>query len=207
MPTQSRKKPEPTPSRARGPKKTAQSVPQPDPSAPAAPAGAQGEDKYAPTAWGSSVNGGPVDLELPSGQLILARQPGLQQLIVEGVLHRMDNLTALVDSKHVRKGRTGPDAINVQSLIQDDKALVDLLHTVDRVLCAVVVKPNVQMAPNDITRRVNGVIYADTVGIEDKMFIFNWALGGSRDLERFRRESEAVVGSLAVGEPVGDEAE
>jgi hypothetical protein len=215
MPTQdgkprnTAKKTEPTPPRpARAKKK------RPADASPTAPAAAPlaavqpGDEKYLPTAWGSSpeASGGPVDLELPSGQLILARKPGLQQLMVEGVLHKMDNLTALVDSKHVRKGRGTPQ-VNVQSLLGDEKALADILHTVDRVLCAVVIKPPVQMTPNDPTRRVNGVIYADTVGIEDKMFLFNWALGGSRDIERFRRESEEVVGSLATGEPVGDQAE
>lgn len=214
MPTQSRKptdkKTDPTPSAPRKAKKARST-----PSSPAAPGAAPlavvqpGDEKYAPTAWGSAPGvSGPVDLILPSGQLVLARKPGLQQLMVEGVLHKMDNLTALVDSRHVKKGQRGkPDAVNVQGLLDDPEALKGILHTVDRVLCAVVIRPHVEMTPNDITRRVNGVIYADTVDIQDKMFLFNWALGGSADIERFRRESEEVVGSLATGDPVADEAE
>jgi hypothetical protein len=216
MPTQdgkprnTAKKTEPTPPRPARAKKKRPADASPDAPAAAPLAAVQpGDEKYLPTAWGSDPEqaGGPVDLELPSGQLVLARKPGLQQLMVEGVLHKMDNLTALVDSKHVRKGKGGRADINVQSLLGDQDALANILHTVDRVLCAVVLRPGVQMTPNDPTRRVRGVIYADTVGIEDKMFIFNWALGGSRDIERFRRESEEVVGSVAVGEPVGDETE
>lgn len=219
MPTQPRKpkaasktskKADPTAPRRPRATKTSPADASPGPTSPAALRAVQpGDEKYAPTAWGSDAAGasGPADLELPSGQLVLARKPGLQQLMVEGVLHKMDNLTALVDSKHVKKNKGQPVAINAKSLINDPEALASLIHTVDRVLCAVVVRPHVEMAPNDITRRVNGVIYSDTVGIEDKMFIFNWALGGSSDIERFRRESEEVVGSLAIGDPMGDEAE
>lgn len=31
-------------------------------------------------------------------------------------------------------------------------------------------------------------IYVDEVSFEDKMFIFNWAVGGTADLEKFRKE-------------------
>jgi len=169
----------------------------------------QGDDKYLPTAWGNAESlSGPQDLTLPSGQVVLARKPGIQQLMVEGVLHKMDNLTALVDSEHVKKGKNGkPDAINVKALLGDEKALAGILHTVDRVMCSVVIRPHVEMSPNDITRRQSGVIYADTVGIEDKMFLFNWALGGSKDIERFRQESAEVVGSVVLGSSVADPAE
>ena len=218
MPTQPRKprsttakKADPTPSAPAKAKKRRSTPTTPDQASPAALTVVQGggEDKYAPTVWGSQEGvHGPQDLELPSGQLVLARKPGVQQLMVEGVLHRMDNLTALVDKKHVRKGKAAAsESINVQSLIQDPEALANILHTVDRVLCAVVIRPPIQMAPNDVTSRKNGVIYTDTVGIEDKMFLFNWALGGSKDIERFRRESSEVVGSVVPGEPVADASE
>jgi hypothetical protein len=46
------------------------------------------------------------------------------------------------------------------------------------------------------------VLYADQVDMADKMFIFQWCLGGTRDLEKFRREQGATVGSLSVGEDV-----
>lgn len=214
MPTQPRKaasktgkKGEPTPSRPAKAKKTRSTDTSPDPASPQHLRAVQpGDEKYAPTAWGGN-EGGPQDLTLPSGQLVLARKPGVQQLIVEGVLHKMDNLTSLVDSKHIKKNKKGPDALNAQSLLGDPEALAGVLHTVDRVMCSVVIRPTVRMAPNDITSRQPGVIYSDTVGIEDKMFLFNWALGGSADIERFRRESAEIVGSLVPGDAVEHETE
>lgn len=50
--------------------------------------------------------------------------------------------------------------------------------------------------------REEGVLYADQVILDDKMFIFNWCVGGTRDLEKFRSEHEAVVESLSDGEDV-----
>lgn len=202
MPTQSSKTSKKESATPRRPRSTRRS-PAEEPAA--GPVAAAPDTKYAPTVWGAAeASGGPQDLTLPSGQLVLARRPGAEKLMVEGVLHKMDNLTALVDSKHVKKGSgKKPDEINVKSLLGDPEAMAELMHTVDRVLCAVVLQPHVEMAPNDPTRRRPGVIYADTVDLQDKMFIFNFAMGGSKDLERFRRESEAIVGGLEPGEAVG----
>lgn len=203
MPTQSSKKTEPTRKRPK------RATPAPAPAAPALSAVPNGEDKYAPTAWGSGeANLGPQDLQMPSGQVALVRRPGLQQLMIEGVLHKMDNLTNLVDKKYIKKGGGKPsDNIDVSGLMSDPSAMAEIMHTVDRVLCAVVLRPHVEMTPNDPTRRVAGVIYADSIDLQDKMFIFNWSVGGSKDLESFRRESEAVVGGLAAGDAVEEEAE
>lgn len=43
------------------------------------------------------------------------------------------------------------------------------------------------------------VIYVDEVDLDDKMFVFNYAVGGTRDLERFRSELAAGVGDVSDG--------
>lgn len=45
-------------------------------------------------------------------------------------------------------------------------------------------------------------IYTDMIGMEDKMFLFNFALSGVRDVESFREESAKAMGDLADGEGV-----
>lgn len=52
-----------------------------------------------------------------------------------------------------------------------------------------------------------GAVYTDEVDLEDKMFVFQYALGGTRDLERFRSEYGAGLGDLPVGEGDADETE
>lgn len=150
------------------------------------------DSRYAPTTWGGDSTG-LEDLRTPSGQLCQVRRPGVEGLVKAGVLHDLDSLTAIVDG-HVKtaKGSKVPE-INVASLMHDQKSLDNVLHVADRVLCYTVVQPKIQMTPNDVTSRVSGVIYADMVDLEDKMFILNYAVGGTRDFERFRREQNDAL--------------
>lgn len=168
----------------------------------------EADSKYAADAWVSGGVGGMEDLRVPSGQLCLVRRPGLEGLIKAGILRNMDSLTALVDQKHVKKAKKGQQAqLDVESVMKDEKALEQILYTVDKVVCHVVVKPEVHPAPNDVTRRKPGVVYTDMVDLQDKMFIFNFAVGGTRDLESFRGGLDAAVGGLEAGQGVQPEAE
>lgn len=178
----------------------AQPVPtQPDPN-----------DKYAPNAWISGGVGGMEDLEVPSGQLCLVRRPGMEGLIKAGVLRNIDSLSALVGEKHIKKakkGAAGDPKVNVDSILKDPKALENILRTVDKVITHCVVKPEIHMAPNDVTLRKPGVVYSDMVDINDKMFIFNFVMGGTRELESFRGGLGDALGGVEAGEGVPDEAE
>jgi hypothetical protein len=50
-------------------------------------------------------------------------------------------------------------------------------------------------------------IYTDMVGMEDKMFLFNFAVSGVRDVESFRQASTDAVGDLAYRENVSVSAQ
>lgn len=54
--------------------------------------------------------------------------------------------------------------------------------------------------------REPNVLYVDMVTMEDKLFVFQWALGGTSDLEQFRQELGANVESLANGQGVRKQA-
>jgi hypothetical protein len=54
---------------------------------------------------------------------------------------------------------------------------------------------------------VLGVVYADMVDLVDKLHIFNFVVGGTRDIERFRGGLDELVGSLEAGEDVQDDTE
>jgi hypothetical protein len=177
---------------------TSQPIPQPD----ADPTG-----KYAPNAWLSGGVGGLEDLTVPSGQVCLVRRPGMQGLIKAGVLHNVDSLSQIVNEKHLlRVDGKATDEINMSSLLNDEQGMDEVLHVMDKVICHVVVKPEVHMTPGDVTRRQPGVVYADMVDLVDKMAIFNYAVGGTRDMESFREGLSDVVGGLEAVEGVHDEA-
>lgn len=166
------------------------------------------DDKYAPNAWLANGVGTLEDLTVPSGQICLVRRPGLEGLMKAGVLRNVDNLSALVNERHIKKNKKGSSpSVNVDSVMRDPQALENIMHTVDKAVCFCVVKPEIVMAPNDVTSRVPGVVYTDMVDIEDKMFIFNYVVGGTRDLETFRGGLDESVGGVAAVEGVPAAAE
>lgn len=158
-----------------------------------------GEDKYAPSSWGAGTSGETVeDLLCPSGQLALVRRPGVEGLLKAGILHQLDSLTALVQQN--LDGKNASTEAALDDMMRDPEKLANMMRIIDKVVCYVVVKPEVQTTPDDITRRQDGVVYADMVDLEDKLFILNYAVGGTRDLERFRSEHTAGMGALADGQ-------
>lgn len=54
--------------------------------------------------------------------------------------------------------------------------------------------------------REPGTLYADQVKMDDKMFVFNWVLGGTRDLSKFREQLSGTVESLQDSKPVQGKA-
>lgn len=164
--------------------------------------------KYAPNAWLAGGVGGLEDLTVPSGQVCLVRRPGMQGLIKAGVLRNVDSLSQIVNEKHLmRVDGKATDEINMQSLLADEEGMDEVLHVMDKVICHVVVKPEVHMTPNDVTLRQPKVVYADMIDLVDKMAIFNYAVGGTRDMESFRAGLDDVVGGMAAGEGVHDPTE
>lgn len=158
-------------------------------------------DKYAATTWGSQL-GGAEDLTVPSGQMCLVKRPGVEGLMKAGVLHDLDSLSQIVDSKHVKRVQGKPDEIDTASLMQSPENIDNVLHVVDRVICYVVMKPQILMTPNDPTSRVQGRVYADMIDIVDKMFIFQYAVGGVRGLEPFREQLNEALGDMGSFEEV-----
>lgn len=156
------------------------------------------EDPYAPSTWGSaSTEDGPQDLIVPSGQKCLVRRPGVETLLREGVLFESDTLTTLVHEniERIEKGLPQKD-VDMEAMLADPAKFAEVMNTTDRIVCAVVLKPAVMRAPNDITNRKPSQIYTDMVALEDKFAILEFALGGTRALADFRIGSESVVGSV-----------
>jgi hypothetical protein len=58
-----------------------------------------------------------------------------------------------------------------------------------------------------VTNRQPGVIYADMIELIDKVFVFNFVVGGTRDLESFRNGLDELLGGVADGADLPDEAE
>lgn len=171
------------------------------------------DDPYALVGWGEASGiGGAEDVRCPSGQLALCQRPGIQGLIEAGVLHEMDSLTSLVDQKHLKRVKGGGQEIDAQVLMRDPAKLEEVMAVVERVLVYVVLKPTLTLhwvekggkrVALDRDARAEAeekagqkLVWTDQVEMDDKMFIFNYAVGGTRNLERFRQLADDAVGSV-----------
>lgn len=169
------------------------------------------QDKYKVTTWG----GGTRDLEVPSGQVCLVRKSSVTTLMAAGVIHSMDSLTAFVDAELIApaEGKRPPKkptgATNAQALemLNDPKKFTELVHLLDRVTTHIVLQPHIEMTPNDKTRRKDDVVYADQVDLEDKLFIFQYAVGGLEDVQQFRQGADEAVGGVDAVAQVGSSTE
>lgn len=137
-----------------------------------------------------------VDLELPSGNVALVRNPGIQHFLRTGVIP--DPLTGMV-----RKMISGKvDKFDPSELIQDEEQLNATFEMFDKVLVEVVVQPNVEMPPEPGAERDEEVLYADEVDFQDKVFVFQFAVGGTKDLEEYLQRSKQTMDALQAGEGV-----
>lgn len=180
--------------------------------------------------WASSPIGEAIEfLTLPSGQTCRAKRVGLEGMMAAGLLGEFDSLSSFVGSKHVNRvrqagGNKVKEELSAQSMMKDPTALKKIILLVDRALPTIVVEPRVLSHVEIVTEadkaddmpetrsipkedREEGVVYTDQIGLEDKMYLFNYAVGGTRDLERFRSESASDVAGMAASEGVQHETQ
>jgi hypothetical protein len=159
-------------------------------------------------------------LMLPSGNAARVRRSGPEAFMTSGIIP--DPLTAIVE-KGIRSKKGLPPQKQAD-IAKDPEKLGAVIEMLDRTLVYAVVEPTVVMPPacvvcdeldttsakqhSDKNRddyheykegdRVAGVVYADRVSMDDKMFIMTWTLGGTSDLERFREEQRRSVASIST---------
>lgn len=159
---------------------------------PASVTGAPGTVTSA-NAWKKQVTGGTL-LTVPSGNTALVRAPGMQAFLKEGVIP--NSLMSIVQESMT--AGTAPSEAAQQSMVDDPQKLQDLMKLVDAVTVSCCLDPKVLPAPLDTEGnalpfdhedRDENVLYADEVDFNDKMFIFQFAVGGTADLEKFRSQS------------------
>lgn len=159
--------------------------------------------------WKKST--GAQELELPSGNVCRLKRPGLTALLADGIMPDVLTPIAEAAAKAGKSGKGRNDAA-VKKVMDEtfasQEGFLKVLDAADRTVAHVVIEPKVlyhmeETEPgSDLWETIPEedrnpeILYTDEVDMDDKMFIFQFVVGGTRDLERFRQESEAVVGSL-----------
>ena len=163
-------------------------------------------------------------LTLPSGNTCLVKRPGMEKLLNAGVLP--DNLTPIA-MEAVKAAEIGPqdhkkpkgenevDKELMEKFLAEEGAIEGIFAAFDKVTAMCVIQPPVRYHMKEIPsesvpsswveipqeERDENFLYTDDVDQEDKIFIFNFVVGGTRDLERFRKEHGDAVATL---QPVED---
>lgn len=147
-----------------------------------------------------------AELELPSGAVILAKGlTGMRAFLKSGVIP--NNLMVIIQES-LDKGKE-PD---LDSLLQptgeegkvSQESIDDMLTLIDNVTVETWLLPPTALPPTKEEERSDEVLYTDEIDDQDKLFVFQWAIGGSDDLETFRQEQNASMDRLRAGKAVED---
>lgn len=139
-----------------------------------------------------------LPLELPSGKFMECRKASFRVFLAAGII---PNELMQVVQKALSKG-VEPD---MSEFSKDLDKINEMGVMVDRVVVYSSVSPKVHPAPelkeNPETGeteedRRDDLLYVDEVDDEDKMFIYQWVTGGTRDLAKFRAEFAESVASV-----------
>lgn len=136
-------------------------------------------------------------LPMPSGLTVKARRIELRTLIAQG---DVPNPLIPIVEEALNKGLN----VDAEELISKDKVDLNMVNEmyemVNTVAIATVVEPKVHQVPESEDDRDDDLVYVDELEDEDKMFLFQWALGGTDDIATFRKEAQEDLASLAEGE-------
>jgi hypothetical protein len=178
--------------------------------------------------WGSNQSTKDThELTTPSGQTCSARKMTPDRLLSEGILNQADGLTALV-TQHMSKGQNPgklSDEAVLELLVSEGGGMDAVFDLADRALPLIVVDPPVRLHFETVTvgkttvkkeltpeqrqavaAAVPDVVFTDQIDFEDKMWLFEWAMGGMTQAAAFRGKSGNAVANVAHGPVVQHKA-
>lgn len=140
------------------------------------------------------------DLTVPSGQTCRARRVNLDVFLKMGRIP--NSLRPLIDQAKGGKEFSDEEIIDDIWNGGDPDKFNDLIAMVDMICIDAVLEPKLHAIPKDEDGepvplehplRDEDTLYVDEVDLTDRMFIFNFAVGGLADLESFREAAEGNV--------------
>lgn len=143
--------------------------------------------------WKSSKSHGVAQttLKVPSGNTCLVRMISPEDFLSSGDIP--DVLAPIVNDA-IRESSGKPPSSVAKDVI-DASSIAEMMAMVDGVILMAVIEPVVSKAPIE-GERDEELLYVDQIDLEDKMFIMQFVLGGTRDLERFRSQQEAAMAGM-----------
>lgn len=144
--------------------------------------------------WKKSPRQG-IELEVPSGNVALVRRVGMQAFLRKGMI---PNSLRELAFRAIRSGTVPEMTVAEMNEVQ----IQELLEMIDGVVVYSVVEPAVAPVPADEDDRDDDILYVDEIDLDDKMFVFQFACGGTTDLGSFRAQSPGSLDGLPGGQNV-----
>lgn len=173
----------------------------------------------------SEVWGAPKErwIVCPSGARCQVRDLEMEQIAETGLIDQMDSLGMLVEEEHVarvqgkrpqdrakrkptKKQQEQKEAAKMAGILRDPEQFKTIGVMLEKVAVACVLDPVLEspyIVEDGVERklrndeRLEGALYADSVGFGDKMHIFEQVFRGMGDLETFREGRDEDVADVA----------
>lgn len=145
--------------------------------------------------WKKASRGTP--LRVPSGNTCLVKVLGMEAFLQQGMI---PNSLMRYITGALAKGKPPsqqPEFLSLETL--NPAELEEIIGLFNNVVVAVVIEPKVYPVPPEGEAKDDQLLYVDEVAFDDKVFIFQYAVGGTRDLEKFRSELTADVEAVQDG--------
>lgn len=162
--------------------------------------------------WGREARANRVTgrpLKVPTGKVCLVKMlDSMQEFLSRG-----DVPNAMLPlMQQAATGKVEREEDVTKAVMSSPKHLADMFTLVDMIVCECVLEPPVAPVPQDgegsivppHLRPDDDTLYVDYVDLEDKMFIFNYALSGVSDLEQFRQKSDSSLVALRAVEDLDE---
>jgi len=148
-------------------------------------------------------------LELPSGNRARVRGGSMQFFLTAGFIP--NSLKSMIQKAISEVDLHGGKSVELDDgsmadILNDEAKLQELMDLYDKVAIYCFQEPKLHPVPPEEEERDEDLLYVDEVDFEDKVFVFNYAVGGTRDLERFREQQNTHVESVRAGAAVEGEA-
>lgn len=142
------------------------------------------------SAWKkTSAVGAP--LRVPSGNTCLVRPMDMRALVRNNLIP--NELMSYVNQA-MSKGKAPSESKLMEDMSMEK--MLEVMDAIDDIVCYMVVEPKVHPIPHEGVARDPEILYVDEVDYEDKMFIFQYAVGGTRDVDKFREGLASTMESL-----------
>jgi hypothetical protein len=144
----------------------------------------QSEEAYAASSWGTVVS---FELTTPSGQKCRAHEMSIERLIEMGLLEAINSLSGIVEMETLPKG--GPPAVDMAKLLANTDQLIEVMALVNVIVCEAVEAPKVHPVIDEDgnpVKRIDGLVYVDSIPMTDRFFLFGEVTGGLESLASFR---------------------